>query len=122
MERVEYKLECVINIIKCIDFIAIHSISMKVRPTSHGYYRTGKNGQHEHRKVYEDYIGRKLESTEIIHHINFNRTDNRIENLYLYSNVSEHQKVHAEHRRLLKELKDDEIIKFENGRYVKFKL
>src|SRR5699024_11151588 len=69
-------------------------IDGRKRPTSNGYYRVGREGQHEHRKAYEDYIGRKLESSEIVHHINFIRTDNRIENLYLYPSQSEHMRVH----------------------------
>ena len=94
----------------------------RVRPTSHGYYRIGKNGQTEHRKIYEDYIGRKLEPYEVIHHIDFDRTNNKIENLYLYNSKSEHTRQHCNYRRLQKELKNDEIIKFKDGVYYKIKL
>ena len=94
----------------------------KPRATSHGYYRIGKAGQHEHRKIFEDYIGRKLKPDEVIHHIDFDKTNNSIENLWLYQSKNEHTRVHCNYNRLRKELNDDEIIKFENGVYYKTKL
>jgi len=48
----------------------------------------------EHRLVMEQSIGRYLNKTEKIHHINEIKDDNRIENLLLFKNESEHQKYH----------------------------
>jgi len=52
----------------------------------------------EHRLVIEKQIGRELHSWEIIHHINENRSDNRIENLRIVTRT-EHRKLHKkEHK------------------------
>lgn len=44
----------------------------------------------EHRMVMEKHLGRYLTKKEVVHHINHNRLDNRISNLKLYKNNSEH--------------------------------
>ena len=37
----------------------------------------------EHRKIMQDHLGRKLTRSEVVHHINGNNADNRLENLEL---------------------------------------
>ena len=46
----------------------------------------------EHRLIMEEKLGRYLKRNEVIHHINGNKSDNRIENLALYDRQSEHRK------------------------------
>jgi len=48
----------------------------------------------EHRLVMEKYIGRILEKTEVVHHINGKRSDNRIANLRLLKSQSVHVREH----------------------------
>ena len=78
--------------------------------SSDGYYVYST--KKVHRFLMEKHIGRKLLPTEIVHHINFDRFDNRIENLRIMSRKA-HSRLHLcihdgltnEQRRLKKDKK-----------------
>lgn len=53
----------------------------------------------EHRLVMEMYLGRFLETDEIVHHENNDTADNRIENLRLFATNAQHMTYHKERRR-----------------------
>jgi hypothetical protein len=50
--------------------------------------------QLQHRYIMEQHLGRELHKNEVVHHINENKHDNRLENLQLLSR-SDHAKLHA---------------------------
>jgi hypothetical protein len=53
----------------------------------------------EHRLVMAKAIGRHLGPQEVVHHVNGDPSDNRLENLMLFANHSAHMKHHARLRK-----------------------
>lgn len=73
-----------------------------------GGKRVGKNGyvfiyisphvyKYEHRVIMEKSIGRKLNRLEIVHHKDFNRTNNSLDNLQIMT-TKEHNYLHRNHK------------------------
>lgn len=91
-------------------------VKKKDHPRSHRGY------MYKHILVMENHIKRYLTSHERVHHINEIKDDNRIENLYLCKNQSEHNRLHSQMSSLLAQiyhLKKPCLVNFnkEEGKY-----
>ena len=91
-------------------------------PDSKGYikvwspnhpFKDGDGYVFEHRLVMEKHLGRYLTKDEVVHHINENPKDNRIENLQLMSR-EEHSRLHFKMKKLNLFLNVLEIMGFED--------
>ena len=83
-----------------------------VKAWSHPH-RNNQNYVWEHRLIMEKKLGRYLKPEEQIHHINEIKDDNRIENLKLFANRSEHTKHHHPKQTICKKCskKDNRIVR-----------
>lgn len=68
---------------------------LKIGNNSTNNYELGSNGRIYlvHRKIAEDKLGRKLSYSEVIHHINCDHKDNRLDNLIVISR-NQHGRLH----------------------------
>ena len=67
----------------------------------------------------ENHIGRKLEKGEIVHHIDGNKKNNDISNLYLCEDITRHHEIHYNLYKISNYLVEKGIVIFnrETGKY-----
>jgi len=53
----------------------------------------------KHRFIVEEFIGRKLTNEEVIHHIDFNKLNNSLNNLQIFDNQKAHSSFHNKLKR-----------------------
>lgn len=82
---------------------------LKQRSDGYWNYNTNKN----HRRVMERFIGRKLLTTERVHHIDGDKTNNNISNLCLLSSESEHSRLHKQLEQVAMQLLKKGIVYFD---------
>jgi len=88
-----------------------HKLLMKKdhhRSDSQGYVR-------EHIIIIEKKIGREIKDSEVVHHINNIKDDNRPENLVLCDNMAEHRKIERQLMDVGYELLKKGIIEFDHS-------
>ena len=83
-----------------------HCCSVKCRAK---YYNDNRN---RYRKKIEFSLGRKLKEDEIVHHINLDKKDNIISNLWIASNRKAHGIAHGSINKLITPLYKANLIKF----------
>jgi hypothetical protein len=65
--------------------------------THNGYVRVTKNGKRvlEHVMVMEEHLGRRMNSRETVHHIDMDKRNNILDNLFVFDSQSKHQECHT---------------------------
>lgn len=82
------------------------------------HHRALNNGRvYEHIIILENHLGIKIKKEQPIHHIDFDRQNNKIENLYLCKNHKEHRELHNGLEFIARELFNKKNIGFKNGKY-----
>lgn len=82
----------------------------------YGYKKSYGKHAVEHREIYENEYNVELSKNDIIHHIDLDKQNNDIENLYR-CNLSKHAIIHQQLNKIAGELIRGGLIKFKNGEY-----
>ncbi len=102
--------------------IQLHNLQFK-KLSNAGYYliydENKKKYIEEHRVLVQNAIGRELLQIEKIHHVDGNKINNNLKNLYLCENESVHQKIHNNLESVSFELVKKGLVVFnkDNGSY-----
>lgn len=84
---------------------------------SDGYVKVHLGSPRKYRKehflVMEEFLGRNLDPKEVVHHIDGNKQNNKLDNLVLCENESDHQKLHSSLYDLSKLLVVNGLISFD---------
>lgn len=75
--------------------LPVGSYRRSVKHRQYKEIKTNEGWKQEHRWVMENYLGRKLQKFEEVHHINGDKHDNRIENLWMLDKKN-HSREHFE--------------------------
>jgi len=89
-------------------------LNAKIKIDEYGYKYTTKGTKkfYTHRIKIEKLLGRKLNSNEIVHHIDCDKSNDDINNL-LVCNSSEHKLLHYQLENIARELTQNGLIKFD---------
>lgn len=96
-KRLGHHSSDVLKVARQMGFRSWKNPKMEKYIDSHGYevhHFIGDKRVWTHRYVMEQFIGRPLTRSEVVHHINFNKLDNRIENLHLFPDIKSHSHAH----------------------------
>ena len=102
-------------------FLGLMGKCKRIRQNKEGYkyHIEYDKAIYTHREKMEKKIRRKLQRYEIVHHIDGDKSNDDIDNLYLCKNLSEHTLLHDGLEKIAIELVQKGIVKFdkENGKY-----
>jgi hypothetical protein len=94
----EFKLDTTISTVEAYRryIHTKHYAKWKHGLTNNGYVRITVNKKRilEHVHVMQKHLGRQMQKGETIHHIDMEKTNNELSNLYLFDSQSEHQSCH----------------------------